>query len=81
MPHILPQTRCAGKRPDVDLEKLLIALGSFLGGLVTGLLKVIMPSYRDLLEENRQLRGEALEKIDGLLDIAKDNRESEDEEP
>jgi hypothetical protein len=61
----------------VDLEKLLIALGSFLGGLVTGLLKVLMPSYKELLEENRQLRGEVMEKLDGLLDTEEDERARE----
>lgn len=67
---------------NVDLEKLLIALGSFTGGLVLGLLKAFIPGYGDLVkqiadleavcetlrEENLHLR----EKNAGLYDALED---------
>jgi len=68
----------------VDPEKLLIALGSFTGGVVLGLLKSFIPGYADLLKrvsdleaacqelraENAALR----EKNAGLYDALEDER-------
>lgn len=54
-------------------EKLLAALLGFAGGFFTGLLKLIMPSYRDLMEENRDLR----EKVRSLSDTLDDERSSD----
>lgn len=53
-------------------EKLLAALLGFVGGFVTGLLKMVFPSYRDLVEENRDLR----EKVRSLSDTLDDEREA-----
>jgi hypothetical protein len=66
----------------VDAEKLLIGAASFAGGIVTGLLKSLIPTYGDLVkrisdlegacellrEENNQLR----EKNAGLYDALED---------
>lgn len=61
----------------MDLEKLLIALGSFVGGIVLGLLKAFIPGYADLAKrvsdleaENARLR----EKNEGLYDALEDER-------
>lgn len=68
----------------MDPEKLLIALGSFAGGIVLGLLKAFIPGYSDLVkrvfdleavceglrEENLLLR----EKNAGLYDALEDEK-------
>lgn len=68
----------------MDLEKLLIALGSFTGGVLLGLLKAFIPPYADLAKrvadlENvcQELRAEnqALrEKNEALYDALEDER-------
>ncbi len=66
----------------MDLEKVSSALGGFTGGLVTGLLRSLIPSYADMCKriadlenENRDLRAENLllrEKNAGLYDALED---------
>lgn len=52
-------------------EKLLIAVLGFIGGFFTGLMKLVFPSYRDLVEENQELR----EKVRTLSDMIEEERE------
>lgn len=52
-------------------EKLLAALLGFVGGFFTGLLKLVFPSYRDLIDENHNLR----EQVRALSDTLDDERE------
>lgn len=53
------------------------AVLGFLGGFFGDLVKRIMPSYQELLKENRELRAEVLtlnEELDGLRDTLLDEK-------
>ncbi len=58
----------------MDWQAGAAALLGFIGGLVTGLLKLVMPAYMDLYQENRELR----EKLRTMEDAVRDMEDAED---
>lgn len=54
----------------MDWEKVAYTLVGFVGGLLANLLKVVMPSYAELFQENRDLR----EELRALEDTREDER-------
>jgi len=59
----------------MDWRELAWAIGGMLLGWLSALLKVVMPSYKELLEENRLLR-EDLEEARDTLDDQRETRET-----
>lgn len=59
----------------MDWKDLALLLAGFGGGIVTSLIKAVMPSYQDLVRENTDLRKECRgyqEIIRGLEDALSD---------
>jgi septin family protein len=65
-----------GPNAPMEWEKIAYAVGAFLVGLLSGILKTIAPGYMELYQENRELR----EKVRGLEDEMRDQEESFEKE-
>lgn len=61
----------------MEWEKVLWALGGFAGGLLSQLLRLVVPSYADLAKENQELR----EDVRSLEDALADQNETKRREP
>lgn len=61
------------------LSEALAGAGGFISGLLLGLMKIVMPTYAELLKENRDLRAELEQSRQRLLeqdDIIEDTEDS-----